>query len=48
MGKKKKKLPATVKKLIKSKRPDEPEKAEIDVHDADELCREIRVETADG
>jgi len=44
MGKKKKKLPATVKKVIKPRTPDEPEKAEIDIHDADELYREIRVE----
>ena len=43
MSKKKKKLPATVKKVIKSMGP-EPEKAEIDIHDADELYREIRIE----
>lgn len=44
MGRKRKKLRGTVKKIIKSPVPTEPEKAEIDIHDADELYREIRVE----
>lgn len=40
--KKRKKLHGTVKKVIKS--PYSKEKAEIDVHEADDLYREIRVE----
>lgn len=39
---KRKKLRGTVKKVIKS--PYSKEKAEIDVHEADDLYREIRVE----
>ncbi len=33
-----------VKKLIKSFDPREPEKAEVEVHEADELYKEIRIE----
>jgi hypothetical protein len=38
------KTPGTVRKIIKSPIPDEPEKAEIDIEGADHLYREIRVE----
>ena len=38
------KKPGTVKKIIKSPFPEEPEKAEIAIEDADHLYREIRVE----
>src|SRR6266404_7217036 len=34
----------TVKKIIKSPDPRVPEKAEVQVHEADELYREIRIE----
>jgi hypothetical protein len=44
MAKKRKKLTGTVKKIIKPYTPDEPEKAEVDIHQADPLYREIRVE----
>lgn len=44
MSKKRKKLPATVHKIIKSAVPSQPDKAEIDIHDADDLYREIRVD----
>jgi hypothetical protein len=37
-------LPATVEKIIKSPFPDEPDKAQIAVHGADELYRELRIE----
>ena len=37
-------LPGTVEKIIKSPDPDEPEKAQIAVHGADDLYREIRIE----
>lgn len=40
----KKKLSGTVQKLIKSPDPSVLEKAQIDVHEADELYKEIRVE----
>ena len=33
-----------VKKIIKSCDPSEPEKAEVEVHEADELYKEIRIE----
>ena len=48
MGRKKAKTtkPGTVRKIIKSPDPREPEKAEISVHGADELYREIRIENA--
>jgi len=42
--KRRKKLRATVKKVIKPTLPSEREKAEIDIHSADDLYREIRVE----
>ena len=52
MEKKRKKLKATVKAILKPIGPGEPEKAEINVHEADPLYREIRVENvvqgADG
>src|SRR5215470_9289318 len=38
------KKPATVKKVIKPLAPGLPEKAEISVHDADDLYKEIRIE----
>jgi hypothetical protein len=38
------KKPGTVKKIIKSPFPEEPEKAEIAVEGADDLYREIRIE----
>ena len=45
MSKKKhKKLRATVEKVIKESFPKKTEKAQIEVHEADELYREIRVE----
>jgi len=44
MGKTKKKMPGTVRKVIKPIRPDEPEKAEITVHEAEDLYKEIRIE----
>jgi hypothetical protein len=39
-----KKLPAVVEKIVKPVDPKEPEKAQIAIHDADDLYREIRVE----
>jgi hypothetical protein len=42
--KSKRKFPATVKKIIKPLDPRLPEKAQIDVHEAEELYKEIRVE----
>ena len=42
--KKRKKLTGTVQKIIKPVGPGEPEKAEISVHEAEELYREIRIE----
>lgn len=44
MAKKRRKLTATVKKIIKPYSPDEPEKAEVAIHEADPLYREIRIE----
>jgi len=44
MKKAKKKLPATVTKVVKAPVPTEPEKAEIAIRDGEELYREIRVE----
>jgi hypothetical protein len=44
MTRKRKKLRGTVVKVIKSPHPSQPEKAEIDIHDADDLYREIRVD----
>jgi hypothetical protein len=44
MGRKRKKLQGTVQKVIKPVSPNQPEKAQIDIQDADELYREIRIE----
>ena len=44
MTKKRKKLRGTVQKLIRPIFPGESEKAQIEVHEADDLYREIRVE----
>jgi hypothetical protein len=44
MSKKRKKLRGTVEKVLKSKYANEPEKAEINIKEADDLYREIRVE----
>jgi hypothetical protein len=38
------KKPATVRKIIQPFAPGQPEKAEISVHDADDLYKEIRIE----
>jgi hypothetical protein len=38
--------PGTVRKIVKSPVPGQPEKAEIEVHDADDLYREIRIENS--
>ncbi len=37
-------LPGTVEKIIEPVNPKDPEKAEISVHDAEELYREIRID----
>lgn len=39
-------LPGTVQKVIKSPDPREPEKAEVEVHGADDLYKEIRIDNA--
>jgi len=44
MGKKRRKMKGTVQKIIKSPFPNEPEKAQIEIDEADQLYREIRVE----
>jgi hypothetical protein len=44
MGKKRKKLQGTVQKIIKPFSPSQPEKAQIEVKDADDLYRELRIE----
>jgi hypothetical protein len=44
MSKKRKKLRGTVRKVIKPIAPNETEKAQIDIEEADDLYREIRVE----
>jgi len=44
MTKKRKKLHGTVKKVIKSVHPTQAEKAQIDITEADDLYREIRVD----
>jgi len=41
---KRKKLRGTVAKIIKPSHPSQREKAEIDIHEADDLYREIRVD----
>jgi hypothetical protein len=42
MSKKRKKMAATVKKVIQT--PGQPERAEIDIHEAEDLYKEVRVE----
>jgi protein involved in polysaccharide export with SLBB domain len=37
-------LPATVEKIIKPVIPNEPERAQIAIHGADDLYREVRIE----
>jgi hypothetical protein len=44
MGNKRKKLPATVEKVIKPVIPTLPEKAQIAIEDADDLYRETRID----
>lgn len=44
MSRKRKKLRGTVEKIIKSPSPSQPEKAQIGIHGADDLYREIRIE----
>jgi hypothetical protein len=44
MGKKRRKLPGTVAKIIKPLHPSLPEKAQIDIDGADDLYREVRIE----
>lgn len=44
MSRQKKKLHGTVEKIIKPIHPNEPEKAQIAVEEAEDLYREIRVE----
>jgi len=44
MTKKRKKLRGSVQKVIKPRVPGHPEKAQIEVHEAEDLYREIRVE----
>ena len=44
MPKKRKLLHGTVEKVIKSAHPTQPEKAQIAIHEAEHLYREIRVE----
>jgi len=44
MTRKRKKLRGTVAKIVKPLRPNQPEKAEIEIHEAEDLYREIRVE----
>jgi hypothetical protein len=44
MGKRRKKMRATVEKIIKPVNPREPEKAQISIPEADDLYREVRVE----
>lgn len=44
MTKKRKKLHGSVKKIIRPVLPNEPEKAEIQIDEADDLYKEIRIE----
>ena len=44
MTKKRKKLHGSVKKIITPVLPNEPEKAEIQIDEADDLYKEIRIE----
>jgi hypothetical protein len=44
MSKKRRKMRGTVQEVIKPSVPSEPEKAQINIEEADDLYREIRVE----
>ena len=44
MSRKRKKLRGTVEKIIAPLIPSQPEKAQIEIHGADDLYREIRIE----
>lgn len=44
MVKRRKKLRGTVEKIISPPTPREPEKAQIDIQDAEDLYREIRID----
>jgi len=44
MTRKHKKMKGTVQKIIHASHPSTPDKAQIDIHEADDLYREIRVE----
>ena len=44
MTRKRKKLRGTVAKVVKPRLPDQPEKAEIEIYEAEDLYREIRVD----
>ena len=44
MGKKQKKMRGKVEKIIKPSHPGQKEKAQIDIKEADDLYREIRVD----
>jgi len=44
VGKKRKRLRGTVQKIIKPIARNQPEKAQIDLQDADDLYREIRID----
>lgn len=44
MNRKRKKLRGTVEKVIKPPTSSQPEKVQINIHDADDLYREIRIE----
>jgi hypothetical protein len=44
MSKKRKKLKGTVQKIIKPFSPNQPEKAQIEVREADDLYRELRIQ----
>jgi hypothetical protein len=44
MGKKRRKLQGTVQKIIKPLSSNQPEKAQIEVREADDLYRELRIQ----
>ena len=44
MSRKRKRLRGTVEKIIKPLTPRQPEEAQIDIHGADDLYREIRID----
>lgn len=44
MSRRRNKMRGTVQKVIKPVTPSEPEKVQIDIHGADDLYREIRIE----